>query len=161
MNKNTTYLILGLGVLAVIAFFGYRTLSSQAPVARAPETAPLVTESPAASTPATTNTFTLNEQNTSGQSGTATLTEVSGKVMVTISLVGELATASEPAHIHLGACPEPGAVKFPLTNVVGGKSETTIATTLAELKTMGPLAINIHESQAKLTNYLTCGDLVF
>ncbi len=104
-------------------------------------------------------TVMLATQNSSGQSGTATLEDMNGKVQVTIMVTGEPATADEPAHIHAGACPKPGDIKFPLTNVVGGKSVTTIDTTLAALKAMGPLAVNLHESKAKITNYVACGDV--
>ncbi len=104
---------------------------------------------------------TLAEQNASGESGTAKLWEKDGKVVVAIKVTGEPEGADQPAHIHVGACPNPGAVLHPLTNVVDGKSETTLNTTLAELEAKGPLAINLHKSAAESKVYIACGDIVF
>src|SRR5688572_746697 len=53
----------------------------------------------------------LTEQSDLGQTGTATLTEESGKVKVVLDMKGGTFTAPQPAHIHIGNCPEPGAVK--------------------------------------------------
>jgi hypothetical protein len=104
-------------------------------------------------------TITLAEQSDSGQYGTATLEEKAGKVVATLSLVGSTSTVAQPAHIHVGKCPTPGAVKFPLTDVVGNKSVTTIDTTLAELREMGELAINVHKSATESKVYTSCGDV--
>src|ERR1700687_242861 len=69
--------------------------------------------------------YKINATGGSGQHGTVTLTPMGSKqTKVTISIVGEAPMASEPAHIHIGHCPSPGAVKWPLTNVVGGHSVT-------------------------------------
>jgi hypothetical protein len=100
----------------------------------------------------------LAEQNESSESGKVTLTEKDGKTMVSIMLDNGPATP-QPAHIHTGACPTPGAVKYPLTNVVNGKSETTIDETLQDLMTQLPLAINIHKSVAESKTYVACGDI--
>ena len=105
------------------------------------------------------STVTLDTQNNSGQSGTATLTEENGKVKVMLSLTGGDYTSPQPAHIHAGACPTPGAVTYPLTNVVNGKSETTINATMEQLKAKMPLAINVHKSAEEATMYTACGDI--
>lgn len=104
-------------------------------------------------------TVTLASQNNSQQSGTAMLDEVDGKVKVTLNLSGGAFTQPQPAHIHTGACPVPGGVKHPLTNVVNGNSETTLETTMADLMAGLPLAVNVHKSQAESTVYTACGDL--
>lgn len=104
-------------------------------------------------------TVALEVLGNSGQTGTAVLSEESGKTKVVVSVTGEPKGAVEPAHIHMGACPTPGTVLYPLTNVVDGKSETTIAATFADLKSQLPLAINLHESAALIKNYVACGDL--
>lgn len=103
-------------------------------------------------------TITLSEQNDSGQTGVATLEEETGKVVVTLD-IDSPSSVAQPAHIHVGSCPTPGAVKFPLTDVQGGKSVTTVDTTIAALKAMGPLAINVHKSAAESKVYTSCGDL--
>ena len=108
--------------------------------------------------------FNFNAQNNSGVSGTATLSEGNGSVKVTLnikdSILG-LLTPAEPAHIHLGSCENIGSVKYPLTSVVNGKSETTLNISLAQLKAELPLAINIHKSAAESNIYIACTDLNF
>lgn len=106
------------------------------------------------------HTIQLSEQNASGEMGTATLVEKDGKVVVTLSVNNAPSTA-QPAHIHVGTCADIGAVKYPLTNVMNGMSETIIDTTLANLMSQGELAINVHKSTAALNLYVACGDLVW
>jgi hypothetical protein len=104
-------------------------------------------------------TVTLGEQNDLGQSGTATLTEENGQVKVVLSLTGGTFAEPQPAHIHMGMCPKPGEVVYPLTNVVNGQSETMLATTMADLKAKGDLAVNVHKSAAEASVYTACGNL--
>lgn len=104
-------------------------------------------------------TVTLKPQNNSGISGTATLTPVGDKTQVVISVTGEPAGGSEPAHIHEGTCANLNpAPKYPLANVVNGTSTTTVNASLATL-TAGQLAINMHKSAQELTVYVACGDI--
>src|SRR5947209_13790516 len=70
------------------------------------------------------------------QPGSVMLQDLGSQVKVTITMTApspEGASASQPAHIHVGTCPGVGAVKYPLTNVVNGTSVTTVNTTVAEL----------------------------
>lgn len=101
----------------------------------------------------------LSEQNASGESGTAVLVERNGKVVVTLDTVGGPTDVPQPAHIHTGACPDVAGVVYPLTNVVNGKSETTLDVTLSELAALQPLGINIHKSVPEAKVYVSCGDL--
>lgn len=105
----------------------------------------------------------LAGQNNSLQAGSASLVEnVEGKVVVTLNLSGGNFTMPQPAHIHLGVCPKPGAVKYPLTDVIDGQSVTTLPVSLTELKADGAaMAINIHKSAAEVSTYTACGDLAF
>jgi hypothetical protein len=103
-------------------------------------------------------TVTLNAQNDSEETGKATLEEVDGQTVVTLAIDNAPATA-QPAHIHTGACPAPGAVVYPFTSVVDGTSETTLDVTLAELTAQLPLAINVHLSATEVQTYVSCGDL--
>lgn len=105
-----------------------------------------------------TITINLDEQNNSEQSGTATLRERDGMVTVTLNLTGGTFDSPQPAHIHIGACPEPGDVEYPLTNVVNGTSVTQIEATLEEL-TASPMAINVHQSQEEIDVYTACGNI--
>lgn len=113
------------------------------------------------STSMTTEIVLLSEQNDSGQSGTATLVEdADGNVVVTLSMTGGEFTEPQPAHIHVGSCPNPGAVQYPLNNVMDGTSETVLDVTMDELLASSDyLAINVHKSAAEASVYTACGDL--
>lgn len=71
----------------------------------------------------------------------------------------DMSTSTYPAHIHLGACPTPGAVVYPLTSIVDGTSETVLATSTKALIGGLPLAINVHKSATELATFVACGDL--
>lgn len=103
---------------------------------------------------------TLNAQNDSGQTGTATLTDLgNGKIKVEVNVSNAPAGVPQPLHIHKGTCanldPRPA---FPLTNAVDGVSVTEIDATLAELQN-GDYAINGHKSAAEASVYVFCGDI--
>ncbi len=103
-------------------------------------------------------TVELAAQNDSGQSGTATLTSA-GDAQTTVTV--ELSNppgAPQPAHIHSGTCEELGEVVYPLENVEGGTSETTVDASLEELQD-GEFAINAHESEENISNYVACGPI--
>lgn len=155
MGRN---LLIGVIALAVLGFLGLSFFGDdggvQNPLA-SPEIQPAQTALPEASGEMT---VTLQELNNSGQSGRAKLREEDGQVVITLDL-SKPSQVEQPAHIHVGSCPEPGAIRYPLSNVVNGKSETTISTTLEQLKAQGELAINVHESPEKLETYTACGDL--
>lgn len=108
-------------------------------------------------------TVELTELNDSGLSGMATLEEVNGKVKVALELSGPKSSNPQPAHIHVGSCPEPGAVKYPLTSVVDGKSKTILdikMSTIEEtIKEEGSLAVNVHKSAQEAKTYVSCGNL--
>jgi hypothetical protein len=107
---------------------------------------------------AKTATVTMKAQNGSNEDGTATLTQQGSDVLVTIS-VSNGTTTPQPAHIHTGSCANLGGVKYPLTNVVNGKSTTTVKNVeLSSLQT-GGFAINVHKSAADLATYTSCGDI--
>lgn len=105
-------------------------------------------------------TVTLMDENNSGESGTATIEEKDGKVEVAVALTGfPTDGVPQPAHIHVGECPGVGEVKYPLTDIVNGKSVTAVPVTLDELKNQLPLAINVHQSKADISTYVSCGEL--
>jgi len=109
-----------------------------------------------------TMTVSLGQQNSSGESGSATLTKVGDRTKVVINLQSSSATAisqPQPAHIHKGSCakldPTP---QYALTNVRAGKSTTTVNAKLDDLR-KGSYAINVHKSMADLKTYVACGDI--
>ena len=156
MNKNLVYVLIGGLVLVGVWYFVFNKPSN--PVQQPTTTTTQETASPSA-TPSEIS-VTLSEQNKSAESGTATLMEVDGKVKVTLKLTGALAGVTQPAHIHVGKCPDVGAVKYPLTSPIDGMSETMLDVTLAELKSQLPLGINVHKSATEAKVYVSCGDLV-
>ncbi len=104
-------------------------------------------------------TVALDAQNKSGEAGIATIKEMGGKVLVTIDITGAPAGVTQPAHIHAGSCPSPGAVEYPLTSPVDGKSETTLDVSFDDLMKKLPLAVNVHKSVAMSKVYVACGNV--
>lgn len=152
-------------VIAVAALLGayYFIKQGSAPEAQmSPTPTPMASPTPSPSRQSMVMTIQLAAQNKSGEQGTAMLEEVNGKVKVTINLSGEPKGVSQPAHIHVGACPNPGTVKYPLSNVVNGKSETMLTISVDEIM-QGlplPLAVNVHKSGSDLKTYVACGNIV-
>lgn len=110
-------------------------------------------------TAANTMVVQLAAENNSGETGTAVLTELNGKTTVLITVVGEPAGASQPAHIHDGQCgPTLGKVVYPLSDVVNGVSTTTLNVTIAQLKA-AKYGLNGHKSAAEIGTYTFCGNL--
>jgi hypothetical protein len=142
----------------VLAKKGGYNYNSSNPAYSTPTLAPTVSSTPEAVMTSEMK-VALNAENNSGETGTATLKEENGKTTVTLSLIGYVKDVVQPAHIHIGACPGVGAVKYPLANVVNGVSVTVLAVSLADLKQSLPLAINVHKSAAAITNYTSCGEL--
>ncbi len=168
MNKNLLLAVAALIVLGGVGLVGVKLAKENRTdtddmVYVAPSTMTTTTASetttPVVNLALNSKTVDLAEQNDSEESGSVMLTEENGKVIVTINVEGEPNAAIQPAHIHAGSCPTPGAVKYPLMNVVEGKSVTTLNVSLDQLKAQMPLAINLHESNAKISNYVACGDL--
>ena len=104
--------------------------------------------------------ITLSELNGSGQSGTATLTELGGGTQVVLSLsVGALET--ELVHIHLGQCGADnlGDIEHDLTSFVGGSGDsTTMVDVSLDSLQGGNHAINSHETD-NAGNYTACGNI--
>lgn len=101
----------------------------------------------------------MNEDNDSGQEGTAVLTEQGdGRIEVVLNLSKGNATGPQSGHIHSGRCGQLGPARFPLTDAVDGQSTSVVqGTTIAELLAE-PHAINIH-SAADTSVYVSCGDI--
>lgn len=104
-------------------------------------------------------TVVMEQVGVSGQSGSAVFQGDGDNTKVTLTMIGKQFSLPQPAHIHIGKCPTPGTVKYPLNNVVNGKSETVIAVKIEDLFADSPLAVNVHESVEKASVYTACGDL--
>jgi MYXO-CTERM domain-containing protein len=105
----------------------------------------------------TTVTIALTQQNSSGQSGTATLSADGNQTRVVIDLANSPA-GPQPAHIHTGTCETLGGVAFNLEFPRDGKSTSTVATPLSALQT-GSFAINVHKSPQEASVYVACGTI--
>lgn len=161
-TSTMAIVVLGLFILLGGLFFMMRPQ----PTTVVPTEAPVETTMIPTTEDAMTTTVSLSPvsdpayNSTFDQTGTATLVEKDGKVVVSVSVnMPDGLTGVQPAHIHMGTCPGVGKVVYPLTNVVNGASETTLDTTLADLRAQLPLAINIHESAANTTLYTSCGNV--
>lgn len=97
--------------------------------------------------------------NNSGEIGNAVLRERDGKVHIEIDVANAPKDVPQPAHIHRGSCPAPSEVKYPLSSVVKGQSDTTLDTTLKDLLAALPLAVNVHKSETEAGTYVSCGNI--
>lgn len=112
----------------------------------------------AGSSPASV-TVTMNAQNHSNENGTATLMQQGKNVVVTVSLTNA-PKAAQPAHIHPGTCANlTPAPKYPLHDVVNGKSTTTLKNVSLSDLTGGKFAVNVHKSANDLKTYVSCGNI--
>lgn len=105
-------------------------------------------------------TIQLKTQNNSGQSGTATLTDLGNNQTKVVVDLANSPAGPQPLHIHEGTCANLTAQpKYPLTNLANGKSETTVAVSLSALLA-APFAINAHKSTTEAAVYVACGEIV-
>ena len=100
-------------------------------------------------------TVKLNAMNGSGETGTMTLTPKGETTVVTLSM-SPASKDAQPAHFHDGTCdkyaPKP---KYPLKNVVEGKSTTTLEVPMAKLLA-GDMVVNVHKSAAEIATISSC-----
>ena len=143
--KNALILIVIIAVI-VGGFFLFKSL-------RGPEITPVTTGK--------TVELTLLTQGNSGESGTATLTDMDGKLKVSLALTGAPVGVAQPSHIHAGSCENLGSPRYTLTDVSGGSAETELAgVTVDQLLGELPLAINVHKSTQEAGIYVACGNIV-
>ena len=103
-------------------------------------------------------TFTIGEENSSGVSGTAALTPMSGGTQVVVEL--QNAPGPHPIHIHLNQC-GPTLDPTPLVNltpVQNGRSETMVQVTIDQIMARAH-AINVHKSPQEASVYVACGNI--
>ena len=100
----------------------------------------------------------LAEQNSSGQSGTATLTPADGGGTTIVVELASPPAEPQPAHVHDGTCDDIGDVVAPLESLVDGASETTVPLSLDELR-RGDLIVHAHKSEAELDVSVACAPI--
>lgn len=118
-----------------------------------------LTQHAPASAATSTLTVAISAQNGSGETGSATLTQVGADLKVDIALKGAPASA-QPAHVHDGTCADLKGVVYPLTSVTGGTSTSTLKGVTIDQLLKGTYAINVHQSTADLGKYVACGNIV-
>lgn len=105
-------------------------------------------------------TVTLEAQNNSGQTGSATLTPEGDNTKVVILLSNAPTAVAQPAHIHLGQCDKlDPAPKWKLEAVKGGQSATVVPVSLDSIL-KEKAAINIHKSAEEVQVYVSCGNII-
>ena len=66
----------------------------------------------------------------------------------------------QPIHIHEGTCAALNpSVKYALTSMVNGKSETTVNVALSAILA-SPHSVNVHKSAQEAAVYVSCGEIV-
>jgi hypothetical protein len=163
MSTNKVVLaVLALVVVGALGYILYMNMSNRN-AAPSPSPQALMSEEPVPTPEAMEDKITVNldQQNKSGVSGTATLFEEDGKLRVSLNIAGAPKGSVQPAHIHLGKCPKPGAIKYPLTSAKDGVSESTISASLKDIKeATQSMAINVHKSTKEVSVYVACGDIL-
>jgi hypothetical protein len=106
-----------------------------------------------------TFTVTMNEDNSSGQTGTATLTDLEDGTfrMVVDILPHPTEDTPQLGHIHTRRCGNIGDAIAPLNSLVEGQSDTTFPDAL-ETYTASEHAINIHLASDGAV-YVSCGNM--
>ena len=103
-------------------------------------------------------TVQINDQGGSGVRGSATITPMGNQTHVVVQL--ENAPGPHPIHFHEGTCANLNpAVKFPLTAVQNGRSETTVNASVQDLMSVQH-SINVHRSPQEASVYVACGSLM-
>jgi hypothetical protein len=100
----------------------------------------------------------LTEQNSSGQSGTATLTPAGDERTKIVMELSNPPAAPQPAHVHPGPCDDLGDPVAALTNVVRGRSETTVPLSFDELR-RGDLVVHAHKSEREYSISVACAPI--
>lgn len=111
-----------------------------------------------AAAPATIN-VSMHALNHSGETGSATLTQLPNGVRVTVTVKNAPATA-QPTHIHPGTCTKLNpAPEYPLSPLDHGKSVTVLSGKKLSDLTGGKFSINVHKSANDLKTYVSCGEI--
>jgi len=172
MKQQTLLATLAISLLFVGAGCAPKTANTDAqngaaigPSGEGPGVPAPVAPAPAAGGAAVTprsSTITLKATGSSGQSGTAVLTDIAGNnTRIDITLTGKDTDKSQTAAIFAGTCATQSAqVQYPLSPVVNGKSTTTLNVNIGALIDKVPQAIKIKQDAVDANApYAACGEL--
>jgi Cu/Zn superoxide dismutase len=105
-------------------------------------------------------TIDMKALNSSGEDGTAVLTQQDDGVKVVVTLKGAPKDTPQPTHIHVGTCGNINkAPEYPLENTVDGKSTSVVKGVKLSDLTAGKYAINVHKSGDDIGTYVSCGNI--
>ena len=96
-----------------------------------------------------TLTVTINAQNSSGEAGTAVLTQTADGVQVVVTLKGAPADAQPDAHSRRHLRQAQAAPMWPLTSLSNGTSTTVVKGMTIDQMLKTPYAINVHKSTSR------------
>jgi hypothetical protein len=113
-------------------------------------------------------TIPMNEQNNSGQSGSATLTDTPAGLDIVVSIKRSSVPGSQNAHVHEGRCDNVLAITAglrPISTTADVPTfdgdqivfKTTLQTTLAKIRD-GNHVINVHDARDN-SLYVSCGEI--
>lgn len=102
--------------------------------------------------------LSLAEQNGSGQSGTATLTELDDSRTRIVMELSNPPGQPQPAHVHPGPCDDLGPPVAGLDSVSGGRSETVVRMSFDELR-KGGLVVHAHKSAKEYETSVACTEI--
>jgi hypothetical protein len=104
-------------------------------------------------------TIAMHGLNGSGQDGTATITDQGGKVLVSVRIANEPASASEPSHVHFGKCPTIKAIPaYNVGPILDGKGKSVVALSWATINS-GKHVVMVHKSSAEMGSYVSCANI--
>jgi hypothetical protein len=104
-------------------------------------------------------TVQMKAENGSGETGTATLTQLPKGVKITVNVKNAPAEA-QPTHIHPGTCSKLNpAPEYPLSSLEHGTSVTVVTGKKLADFTGGKYSINVHKSANDLKTYVSCGEI--
>lgn len=101
----------------------------------------------------------LEEQNGSGESGTATLIATDAHATKVVMRLTHPPGAPQPAHVHAGTCSDIDPLPaYALTELHAGRSETVLPVSLQELRA-SHLVVNVHKSETDMKTYAACAPI--
>lgn len=166
-NKNSTWIIVIILILLIIGGLLIYSSSKNDDVPNSNQTGTSTAENFSTSTNSANAYINedsiqvrLEELNNSSEKGTAVIKQTDdNKTEVFISILGAPKNIKQPAHIHLGTCSNHGNIKYPLNDLLNGKSSTTLNVSLDEIMSQDPLSINVHKSLKEPDTMVSCGDI--
>ena len=109
--------------------------------------------------PAASETIAMHGLGGSGQNGTATITDRGGKVIVSVHIANEPASASEPSHVHFGKCPSIKAIPaYNVGPILNGEAKSVVALNWTMINS-GKYVVMVHKSSAAMGTYVSCANI--